>query len=70
MVENNFYPFGFPVQTDSKDKKYYIEYKIEPENSLDEVVITEKESQFISVYFLNKTDLIKNPKDVGLVVFV
>jgi len=62
MVENNFYPFGFPVQSDSKNKKYYIEYKIEPENSLDEVVINEKENQFISVYFLNKTELLKNPE--------
>jgi peptidoglycan/LPS O-acetylase OafA/YrhL len=62
MVENNFYPFGFPVQSDSKNKKYYIEYKIEPENSLDEVVINQKENQFISIYFLDKNNLIKEPK--------
>lgn len=62
MVENNFYSFGFPVQTDSKNKKYIIEYKIEPEKSLDEVITNEEENQFISIYSLNKTDLIKNSK--------
>lgn len=62
MVENNFYPFGFPIQTESKNKKYFIEYKIEPENSLDKIVINEKENKFTSVYFLNKNDLLKNPK--------
>ncbi|MFA7676126.1 MAG: acyltransferase [Candidatus Shapirobacteria bacterium] len=62
MVENNFYPFGFPIQPDSKNKKYIIEYKIEPRNSLDKIEISEKENQFISVYFLNKIDLIKNPR--------
>lgn len=65
MVENNFYQFGFPIQIDSKNKKYTIEYSIEPKNSLDEVKISEKENNFISVYFLNKTDLIKNPKILG-----
>lgn len=65
MVENNFYPFGFPLQSDSKNKKYIIEYKIEPENSLDGVIISEKENNFVSVYFLNKNNLIKNPKLFG-----
>ncbi len=65
MVESNFYQFGFPVQVDSKNKNYTIEYSVEPKNSLDEVKINEKENGFISVYFLNKNDLIKNPKLFG-----
>jgi len=61
MVESNYYPFGFPIQTNSKGQNYKINYEIEPKNTVNEIEINNKESELNSVYFVNKNDL-KNPK--------
>ena len=61
MVESNYYPFGFPIQTDSKGKNYKINYEIEPKNGVNGIEINNKESELNSIYFVNKKEL-KNPK--------
>jgi len=61
MVESKYYPFGFPIQTNSKGQNYKIDYNVEPKISKNSVEINNEESTLNSVYFVDKKEL-KNPK--------
>lgn len=58
---SRFHPFGFPIQTGSKEKEYSIEYQILPVNSSVRSEIVTTEEKFIPVYFVDKKKLLGNP---------
>lgn len=56
-----YFPFGFPVQTDSKGENYNVEYQLSEKGISQEIKLI-KSDPGVSVYFVDKKSLIKNPK--------
>jgi hypothetical protein len=62
FIENRYHPFGFPPETNSKGRNYQVEYQLSEKSLADEIKILTTESNMISVYFVDKKVLMKNPK--------
>lgn len=62
IPDSRFHPFGFPLQADSEEEDYVVEYRIiPPDSNFDSEIITTEEN-FLVVYFPGKKVLLKNPK--------
>lgn len=64
IIENRFHPLGFPLIPDSQGKTYFVKYELVSSNSQSVIQIVTHESTFNSVYFINKTTLIKHPSEL------
>jgi hypothetical protein len=61
IIDSFYHPFGFPVQIDSKGKKYTIEYQLSKVSPTEELQLINTEGDLITVYFPDKKSLIKQP---------
>lgn len=51
IYENNYHPFGFPVEPQSQGQTYALEFILNPVDPARPVTLIADEQQFISVYF-------------------
>lgn len=61
IMDSRFHPFGFPLQSDSKGKKYFVEYQLSENSPSQLLKIVKNESDILSVYFPDKKQLVRNP---------
>lgn len=67
MDEGQVFPFGFPVQSNSKGKTYVVEIVSINGSKNDSVSISSKSNNFITKYIVDRRDVYKNP--VGTFIF-
>lgn len=60
IVNSRFHPFGFPIIPNSKGNNYKIELQMAKDSPVKSDLIT-TEQKFLTVYFLNKNELFRNP---------
>lgn len=61
IYDNTYYPFGFPIQTYSKGKQYFLKLHLDRLDPSRKIKYINEGINFNSVYFMNKKDLIKSP---------
>lgn len=61
IIDSRFHPFGFPKEPNSKGKPYIVQYRLTKESQSKDVRLISDEQDFISVYFTEKSTLIKQP---------
>jgi peptidoglycan/LPS O-acetylase OafA/YrhL len=57
-----FHPLGFPLLPNSNGQQYTIEYQITRNDPARMVELMTSEGNFVEVYFLQKNELLKNPR--------
>ena len=51
IYEDRYHPFGFPIQENSKDKNYTLEFEFLADKEGGTVTLVDQEQKFLSVYF-------------------
>lgn len=69
MDEGQFFPFGFPVQSNSKGKSYIIEIISSNGSKNNFVSISENSDSFKTKYVFTKSDIYTKPKDTLIFAF-
>jgi len=62
IADEAYFPFGFPVQVNSKDMNYNVEYQLSEQGYSEEIKLIKDPS--LSVYFIDKKRLLKDPKSL------
>lgn len=65
IMDDPFFPFGFPIQTTSKRKAHSIEYQLSEMSPSRDLKIIKNEADLLSVYFVDKKILLTNPLEGG-----
>jgi len=66
ILDDPYLAFGFPLISDSKNKKYTVEYQLSETSPSEELKLVTNEANLLSVYFVNKHLLLRRP---GLFIF-
>ena len=61
---DSMHPFGFPTIADSKNKTYDIQLEVKQNLSRDYISVENSPEAIRTVYPVNKSQLIKNPKEL------
>lgn len=62
IIDSRYHPFGFPIQTNSKGRHYTVEYQVSEQSPSQIIELVTSESNLLSVYFTDKSSLLKNPQ--------
>ncbi|OGG12683.1 hypothetical protein A3D77_04160 [Candidatus Gottesmanbacteria bacterium RIFCSPHIGHO2_02_FULL_39_11] len=62
IIDSRYHPFGFPIQINSKGKHYSLEYQLSEKSPSQIVQLVTNEANLLSVYFVDKKSLLKNPQ--------
>ncbi|MCL4338554.1 acyltransferase [Patescibacteria group bacterium] len=61
IIDSYYHPFGFPVITNSKDRKYTLELQLDKLDPTQNTDLITSEGDFITVYFPDKKSLLRDP---------
>lgn len=69
IIDSYYHPFGFPVQGNSEELQYFLEYQLSRNSPSQRIELVTTEGKFLPVYFPDKTMLLKHPS-VGVLWFI
>lgn len=62
IIDSRYHPFGFPLQSATPGQRYTVEYQLSSVSPSTTVELVTSEQDIISVYFLDKHALFRQPK--------